>query len=274
MYEYEAGKWAYCINQDKVQNRREKSGKGRQIMKFEDEIKDVTNGKLLNSIINKSLDVMPRNHVLIGIKTKLPMIVTSYDSALGELFKPRKPRQNLIRKAYVNFWYRKDLSFGVLKEIADRMRHSIGVGLSSYKKIGIPAPSLIGDDEEKKEPPTVIAKPDVVIPILPVEVPRVIPVLPKPVEVKAPMAEPKKLFDYVQYNREYRVKNAAILNKKQSEKYYANKEQALAAKIVRKLNAQQTTKPIPASILKYGLKQDDFTGRWKSSILDDEGKHD
>ena len=102
LYEYEAGKWAYCIQQDKIQNKREKNGKGRQIMKFEDEIKDVTNGKLLNSMINKSLEVLPRNHLFIGIKTKLPMIVTSYDSALGEIFKPKKPRQNLIRKSYVN----------------------------------------------------------------------------------------------------------------------------------------------------------------------------
>ena len=267
LYEYEAGKWAYCIQQDKIQNKREKNGKGRQIMKFEDEIKDVTNGKLLNSMINKSLEVLPRNHLFIGIKTKLPMIVTSYDSALGEIFKPKKPRQNLIRKSYVNYFYRKDLSFGVLKEIADHMRHSIAVGLGSYKKIGMTAETLIM--EEKKEAPTVVARPEILIPVLPVEVAPVVAILPRPELKQAPMAEPKKpLFDYLKYNREYRLKNAETLNRKQTEKYNANKQEALASKIIRKLNNLQSSRPLPASILKFGLKQDQFSGKWSSAILD------
>ena len=262
VYEYEAGKWAYCINQDKIQNKRDKSGKGRQIMKFEDEIKDVTNGKLLNSIINKSLDVMPRNHLLIGIKTKLPMIVTSYDSALGEMFKPKKPRQNLIRKSYVNFWYRKELSFGVLKEIADHMRHSVAVGLGSYKKIGIAAPTLIS--EEKKEP-AIVAASAVVIPILPVEA-KVIPIILEPEVKQAPIAPARVYFNPREYSRQYREAHRDEVNRRQQRNYDENKLKVLAVQIVRKLNHAQTIRPTAKSIEVYQLYQDSVSGKWKSRI--------
>ena len=97
LWQYEPGKWAYCINYDKIQNKREKSGKPRQIIRFEDEIPNVTQGKLLNTIINKSVELVPRNYVLTAVKTKKPMGVSSYDAALREIFKPKQPRQNLIR---------------------------------------------------------------------------------------------------------------------------------------------------------------------------------
>ena len=137
LYEYEPGHWSICLNYDKIENRREKSGKERQIIKLDDEIPKVTDGRGLTEIINKSLALLPRNEVLLGIKTKQEMTVSGYDSALGEMFKPRKPRQNLLRKSYVNYWYRKELSVGALKEIADRMRHSIGVAMGSYRKVNI-----------------------------------------------------------------------------------------------------------------------------------------
>ena len=43
--------------------------------------------------------------MLIGLKTKEAMSVSSYDSALAEIFAPKRPRQNLLRKAYINHWY-------------------------------------------------------------------------------------------------------------------------------------------------------------------------
>ena len=58
-----------------------------------------------------------------------------------------------------------------------------------------------------------------------------------PVEVKAaPVAPPKIYFSYVEYNKEYRKKNAAELNAKQVRKYEANKAEILLAKNLRKLN--------------------------------------
>jgi len=76
------------------------------------------------------------------------------------------------------------------------------------------------------EPTKLVAVPEVVIPILPIEV-KTIPVLPP--EVKhAPMAAPKKHFDYVEYSKEYRAAHKDVINKKQSDKHEANKQKMLA----------------------------------------------
>jgi hypothetical protein len=140
------------MNYDKVENKRSKKELPRQIMNLEDDIKDVTDGSLLNKITNESLWHAPRNYVLIGIKTKGPMGISSYDLALSEIFRPKKPRQNMIRKAYVNHWYRavngRELSEGKLKEIANRMRHSVNVARSSYKKINAVTSDILPHDFE------------------------------------------------------------------------------------------------------------------------------
>jgi len=66
-------------------------------MNLDDEIEGVTNGRKLQEIINMSLKYAPRNWVLIGVKTKEPLRV---------MFNPQQPRQNLLRKSYVNFTHR------------------------------------------------------------------------------------------------------------------------------------------------------------------------
>lgn len=198
-------------------------------MRLSDDIPDVTNGKLLNEIINESLKYAPRNYVLIGVKSKEAMGASGYDAALAAMFSPKRPTQNTLRKAYINYWHRKELSTGKLKDIAFRMRHTLFVAMESYRKINAGG--------ELKSPPTdekaskLVAAPEVVIPILPPKEPAVIPILPKEVEIKyAPMAE-------------------------------------LAAQIVGKLNRAQVSRPTASSILKYGLKQNEHTGKWTSSLL-------
>ena len=62
---------------------------------------------------------------------------------------------------------------------------------------------------------------------------------------------------------------------KQARKYAANKEEILLAKNLRKLNLGQVTRPIDASIEKYKLYQDRWSGKWKSRLQEeDEGKHE
>ena len=101
------------------------------------------------------------------------------------------------------------------------------------------------------------------IPILPVEL-KTIPILPPEVK-QAPMAPPKVHFNYREYSKEYRAAHRAEINKKQSDKYEADKQQVLAVQILGKLNRGQVTRPCAKSILQYGLKQNDFTGRWTSA---------
>lgn len=140
--------------------------------------------------------------MLQAIKTKQPMGVTSYDSALREMFKPRAPRQNLLRKAYVNHWYRKELSFGKQKQIAERMRHSVNVALGSYRKVGL---SEIPDIElpmveEKKERPEVASLPIVEsrepksLPKVDAPEPASLPILVEGKEVAGPPAAPAHVF--------------------------------------------------------------------------------
>ena len=163
----------------------------------------------------------------------------------------------------MNFWYRKELSFGVLKEIADHMRHSVAVGLGSYKKIGMVAPTLIL--EEKKEP-AIVAAPAVVLPILAPSEPAVIPII-APAEVKqAPIAPPRVYFNPREYSKQYREAHREEVNKRQQQNYDTNKLKVLAVQIVRKLNHCQTTRPTAKSIEVYQLYQDPVSGKWMSRI--------
>jgi len=260
LWEEKEGQWAVVINADKIEAKRKSRDLPRQIMRLNDDIEGVTNGKRLNELINTSLTYASRNYVLVGVKTGQEMGDTGYNAALAAMFKPRKPTQNTLRKAYINYWHRKELSTGKLKEIAHRMRYTLFVAMESYRKINA--------SEIKSaplEPTKLVAVPEVVIPILPIEV-KTIPVLPP--EVKhAPMAAPKKHFDYREYSKEYRAAHRDVINKKQSDKYEADKQRMLAVQILGKLNRGQVTRPCAKSILQYGLKQNEHSGKWTSALV-------
>ena len=110
-----------------------------------DDVPGVTDGRRLSAILSKSLEVEPRNYVLIGIRSKQCMRASAYGQALGEMFKPKKPLQNLLRKAYVNHTHRMkingmELPESKLKAIADRMRHTVEVARGSYRKVNLSLP--------------------------------------------------------------------------------------------------------------------------------------
>lgn len=149
LWEEKAGEWSIVINSDKIENKRKSKDVPRQVMRLSDDIEGVTNGKRLNTIINLSLKYAPRDYVLIGVRTKEAMSESGYDSALASMFAPKKPTQNTLRKAYINFWHSQNLSTGKLKEIAYRQRHTLTVALSSYRKINASDAPL---PVEKKEP--------------------------------------------------------------------------------------------------------------------------
>ena len=82
--------------------------------------------------------------MLIGTRSDRRMSSQSYDAALARLFAPRRPTQNLIRKAYINHWHRarvldRELSEGQKEAIADRMRHSLATATAAYRKVNAPA---------------------------------------------------------------------------------------------------------------------------------------
>ena len=130
-------RWTYVINYDKVENKRRAKNLPRQTFAIDDEISGVTNGKMLNNIINKSLIYYPREYLLTGTcKTGSPMSSHMYGFTISKIFK-KNVSQNLIRKAYINHFYDKH-SICIKREIAKRMRHSVEVAEQSYRKINVP----------------------------------------------------------------------------------------------------------------------------------------
>ena len=253
LWEVSPGKWAIVINYDKVENKRKSKELPRQIMYLDDEIQGVTNGQKLNEIINRSLLYAPRNYPLIGIKTKEAMTVSGYDSALSEMFKPRHPRQNLLRKAYINYWHRAhvngyELPESKLKAIANRMRHSLEVARGSYKKIdAIPNKYLESD----------VQYPTIAPPPKPIEIPKL------PAEPLIPKVEPRKYFDLKAYGEEYRKAHADELTAKRKVRYTDEKHEILKKKQLWQLNHGIVKKPNAASIETYQLYQND-DGQWIS----------
>ena len=91
LWETVPGHWSIVVNRDKIENKRKAKNLPRKIMDLDTEVEGVTNGKKLQEIINMSLKVAPRNYVLIGIRTKQPMVVSAYDTALKGMFAPQQP---------------------------------------------------------------------------------------------------------------------------------------------------------------------------------------
>lgn len=246
MWEQYQSRWTLVINYDKVENKRKAKDFDRQEFQIEDEIKGVTNGKQLNEIINKSLLHYPRDYVLTGIRnTNAPMNRNSYDKALFTIF-DKHVTQNLIRKAWVNYWYGK-VSLGVKKQIAFRMRHSVQVAEQSYKKINLPksnkkSKDLSEDDDDDYELPE-----------------------PRPPRPPVPEPQPKKeYFNPAAYSKAYRKKHPEKIKKQRAEYYQKNKERVLRNKILWLLNTAQTTKhPTKKSIEKYDLKYNVKDKKWE-----------
>lgn len=193
LWEQKPGEFAIVVNSDKIENKRKAKELERQIIELKIEIPDVTSGADLNRWLSLSLEDLPRNNILIGVKTKdSEMGNTSYDKALASMFTPRRPTQNLLRKAYVNYWWSKNLNAGQIRDLAFRMRHTPGVAMSSYLKVNTPR-EITDFDRAKQYPADSLKepKPEEVKMELPKEEP--IPEAPAPGWKKLPIKIPRKV---------------------------------------------------------------------------------
>lgn len=229
------------INHDKVRHHEIAKGQERKIYAISNEIEGVTNGKKLNQILEESFKKFKRDFVLPGVRNVTSVMGdTSYNKALEMMFNPRRPTQNLIRKAYVNYHHDLNLNTGILKQIAYRMRHSLVVALESYRKRNIDSGAQL---------PMEGFEPD-----LPFNVP---PPRPKPKKKK------DKYFDPAKYAKEYRIKNKEKLDEQRKKYYDKNKDKILRNKILWHLNHAQTVKhPSKKSIEKYNIKYDAKLKQW------------
>lgn len=251
LWEHKPGKWKIVINYDKIENKRQKKDIKRDVFDLSKEIGShrvqVTNGKKLQEIINESLAHFKRDtYVLRGIKRldySLPMGDKSYISALHTMFQPKQPGQNIIRKAFINHWHdtKHKLSDEVLEEIARRMRHTLSIARTAYKKINIDC----DDDTEPIDGMTI--RPQVAIP-------------------RPAKKEKKDYFDPKEYSKRYRENNKEDIQKKRKKSYQDNKDKVLAQKVLWNLNNGKIKHPRMGTVDKYKLRYDAVAKQWVSDL--------
>ncbi len=169
IWEQHAGKWSIVVNYDKIENnrRRKAEKKGvevtRDVFRLDEELPGLKGkGKLLNEIIIESLRVLPREYLLVAPrKPKTAMGGTSYDAVFKKHFHPKFPRQTIVRKSFVNHFYRLGLSWNDLEVLAHRMRHTVSVAQKAYFKLNVNCEETIGSKSTSFDPlppPRPIAK--------------------------------------------------------------------------------------------------------------------
>ena len=238
------------INQDKVSHH-EKAKGTRGMYPLKNEIINktygthITDGFGLMEILNDSLSSLKRNHVLISLKdysskeTEHMAESTYNQSILQWIFKPRKPSQNTIRKAYINHFYNlPKTNINDHKAIAFRMRHSYAMASENYVKLNIDheyLPEIIGSE----------------VKLLPIKSGM------QDLQIKK-----KPLFSPSEYSKKYRNEHKIEIDKARKENYSKNKDRILGTKILWHLNNDLSQKPRQASIIKYNLIQNAETELW------------
>ena len=238
------------INQDKVSHH-EKAKGTRGMYPLKNEIinrtynTQITDGVGLMEILNDSLSCLKRDHVLISLKdysskSSEHMADSTYNqSILQWAFKPRKPSQNVLRKAYINHFYNlPKTNINDHKAIANRMRHSYSTASENYVKINI----------EQEDLPDIVGSE--------------VKLLPERLGMHDLKIQKKPLFNPSEYSKKYRAGHKDEIDKARKENYAKNKDRILATKIIWHLNNDLSKQPRQASIIKYNLVQNTETGHW------------
>jgi len=164
---------------------------------------------------------------------------TYNQSILQWAFKPRKPSQNTLRKAYINHFYNlPKTNINDHKAIANRMRHSYSTASENYVKINI----------EQEDLPDIVGSE--------------VKLLPDRILMHDLKIQKKPLFNPSEYSKKYREGHKIEIDKARKENYAKNKNKILATKILWHLNSNLSKQPRQASIIKYNLVQNTESGFW------------
>mgnify|MGYP000953999649 FL=1 len=250
LWQKKKGSWTIVINHDKVTHHGEKINLPRAEFDIEKDIPGVTKGKAMNDLINASLKVWKRDYVLMQVRDKnTPMRQSGYDSALKWMFKGRSPKQNILRKSFVNHFYGKMISTKLKKQMAERMRHSVEVAMRDYFKVE--AVEMCENVEFEEPEPEPEARP--------------IEIAKAPAKEKRKKVEPTRrtYFNPRDYAKKYREKHKDKLEKQRKENYQDEdkKFKLLRAKHVWGANHGYVRTVRQSTIDKYELKQDK-DGTW------------
>jgi hypothetical protein len=251
--------YAYVINYDKVENTKIKKDIPRSIFDLTHEIvnnkgRQITDGKRLCQLIEMSLEDFPRNYLLCNPDKDPegtgPMTASSFRNGLANIFKPRTPSQNIIRKAYINFIYNgplfSSLPFPALKTIGDLMRHDFVTAMKNYRNTNAPREEDPGEEDIQD--------------ILPDEVPLIEPKIVKTINIPVLVEKKRKSMALIAKN--YREKNKEKVIESRKTYYQKHRLEVLKRKIINNLNSQAQTQVQKRTIAKYDLKQNPITGEW------------
>ena len=211
---------------------------------------NVTNARKLNSVITKSLEDYPRDFLLVN-KSGGVMDQPTYNGILKKETGANL-HQNLLRKIFIHWWHKsrdqsRQISYSVMKQIAEYMRHDVKTAISDYMKVTVP--EYTG------------AQVKIYIP-------------PAPIKVDYVEEKKKEYYDPKVQGKIYREKNKEILKAKRVAKYTSAKgydteagKKVLARKMLWYLNTGGTKQPKAISKDKYQLRYDESIKQWVSGLL-------
>ena len=138
------GKYAVIIRKDKVIK-----SHGNSVFQLNDE---------LNSRINESLKYYPRSYLLSLVrKSDKPLGIQNFHRLLFEIFDGKKIGVDIMRSAYVTYFYnRSHFTMQDKQRLADMMRSSVHLAQTVYHKIDTSMTKMdifinqLTNDEDKK----------------------------------------------------------------------------------------------------------------------------
>lgn len=228
----QGSKFSVVMNADKIESKRGKKGLSREI--FDMPTNRYMNGNLMMAMLHDSLDAFPREYLLTSVqRPKEPMSRNSYYSHIKSALKHtgKVPRQNLLRKIYINemhLFKKPRLTLAHKKDIARRMRHTLATAELNYEKIDVEEMCNYSKAASPEKETDIIKK-----------------------SIKN--IDKPQGFNIKVWSKEYYDANKEEIKKKRVKRFEENKYEILRAKVVRNLNNKTVANPMTATIKKYGL---------------------
>ena len=243
------GIYKIVINYDKIEHKRLKKNLAREIFDIPKNVPYINHDNFY-LLMDHSFDLHPRKYVLISTTANdEPMSRNSYYSHIKTALKDegKVPRQNLLRKIFINHFHRdalypKKLNRTQKLDLARRQRHTLATTELNYEKMEAydlcegyyakeerKGKEKGNSDDIKKE-------------------------IKQEVEVKQEIVK-KAAFNLKEWNKSYYAENREDIRAKAKERYKQDKYNILRRKIIKNLNSGQVSRPKQSTIDEYDLKE-------------------
>jgi hypothetical protein len=240
---FSKGCYILVINSDKIEKARQMLNKPRQLFLFPDN--EYIQGSKLSAIFDQSFAMFPRVHVLISsndINENMTASTYYNNIKLAVGVNGKNPKQNLLRKIYINHFHFVHRPFITLEQkidIADRMRHKLVVDViqTNYIKMDLTGGKNEPINKKVEKAPNTSKTINVIVPIKP------------------------KFNKKVYYDNYYKNHSEHIKENRKS-RYINNKYIISRNRIIARLNNGIYKVPRASTIKKYNLQQYANTKKW------------